>query len=157
MPAFGGPRRHLRGTTKAFLAASNWLDLGWKSATCAPFLTTHRFSLLYFATHSGEVQGGTSNVLAGDLTRRVKVKLTNALVGLAALGGAALSAGTATAMPIGLTTNAGLLNVEQVRLVCDGYGRCFRTGPRYYRYGGPVVRFGFSGHRHRGWHHGRRW
>lgn len=91
------------------------------------------------------------------------MKLTYALVGLAALGGAALSSGAASAMPIGLAINTGITsNVEQVRLVCDAYGRCFRTAPRYYRHGGPVVRFGFSGHRrggwHRGgWHHGRRW
>lgn len=87
------------------------------------------------------------------------MKLTYALVGLAALGGAALSAGTATAMPIGLASHTDIAsNVEQVRLVCDAYGRCFRTGPRYYRHGGPVVRFGYGGgHRRGGWHHGRRW
>jgi cytolysin (calcineurin-like family phosphatase) len=44
------------------------------------------------------------------------VKLKHALVGLAALGGAALSAGTASAMPIGLATNADIAsNVEQGR------------------------------------------
>lgn len=90
------------------------------------------------------------------------MKLTYALVGLAALGGAVLSAGTASAMPIGLATNADIAsNVEQVRLVCDAYGRCFRTGPRYYGYGygyrGPVVRYGYGGGYGRGWHHGRRW
>jgi len=86
------------------------------------------------------------------------VKLKHALVGLAALGGAALSTGAASAMPIGLATNADIAsNVEQVRLVCDVYGRCFRTGPRYYGYGGPVVRYGYGGGWHRGWHHGRGW
>ena len=92
------------------------------------------------------------------------MKLTYALVGLAALGGAALSAGSAAAMPIGLAINAGIAsNVEQVRLVCDAYGRCFRTAPRYYGYGGPVVRYGYGGGWRRGgwhrggWHHGRRW
>jgi hypothetical protein len=87
------------------------------------------------------------------------MKLSYALVGLAALGGVALSAGTASAMPIGLASGAGIAaNVEQVRLVCDVYGRCFRTGPRYYGYGRPAVRFGFGGgHRRGGWHHGRRW
>ncbi len=86
------------------------------------------------------------------------MKLKYALVGLAALGGAALSAATASAMPIGLATNADIAsNVEQVRLVCDAYGRCFRTGPRYYGYGGPVVRYGYGGGWHRGWHHERRW
>ena len=86
------------------------------------------------------------------------MKLTHALVGLAALGGAALSTGAASAMPIGLATNADIAaNVEQVRLVCDGYGRCFRTAPRFYGYGGPVVRFGYGGGRRYGWRHGRRW
>jgi hypothetical protein len=88
------------------------------------------------------------------------VTLTYALVGLAALGGAALSAGTASAMPLGLATNADLAsNVEQVRLVCNAYGRCFRTAPRFYGYRGPVVRYGYGygGGYHRGWHHGRRW
>jgi len=89
-----------------------------------------------------------------------KVKLTHALLGLTALSGAALTAGTASAMPIGLATNADIAsNVSQVRLVCDAYGRCFRTAPRYYGYGGPVVRFGYGGGgwRRGGWHHGRRW
>lgn len=88
------------------------------------------------------------------------MKLNHALVGLAALGGAALSAGTASAMPIGLATNPDIAsNVEQVRLVCDGYGRCFRTAPRYSYgyYGGPVVRFGYGGGYRRHWHRGYRW
>lgn len=90
------------------------------------------------------------------------MKLTSAFLGLAALGGVALSAASASAMPIGLATNADIAsNVEQVRLVCDGYGRCFRTGPRYYGYGGPVVRYGYGygygGGWHRGWRGGRRW
>jgi hypothetical protein len=84
------------------------------------------------------------------------MKLKFALVGLAALGGAALSAGAASAMPLGLATNADIASdVEQVRLICDVYGRCFRTAPRYYGYyGGPAVRFGYGGRYHRGW---RRW
>jgi hypothetical protein len=87
------------------------------------------------------------------------MKLTHALIGLAALGGAAISAGAASAMPIGLATNSDIAaNVEQVRLVCDVYGRCFRTAPRFYGYGGPVVRFGYGGGwRRGGWRHGRRW
>ena len=90
------------------------------------------------------------------------MKLKLALAGLVALGGAALSTGAASAMPIGLATNADVAsNVEQVRLVCDRFGRCFRThgygyGPRYgfgprYGYGG-----GWRGG-HRGWHGGHRW
>jgi hypothetical protein len=52
------------------------------------------------------------------------MKLKLALVGLVALGGAALTAGTASAMPIGLATNADIAsNIDQVRLVCNAYGR----------------------------------
>jgi hypothetical protein len=61
-------------------------------------------------------------------------------------------------MPIGLAANAdNASNVEQVRLVCNGYGRCFRTGPRYYGWRGPVVRYGYHRGYRGGWHHGRRW
>ena len=35
-------------------------------------------------------------------------------------------------MPNGLSGIGAPANVEQVRLVCDAYGRCFRTAPRYY-------------------------
>jgi hypothetical protein len=77
------------------------------------------------------------------------MKLKFALVGLTALGSLAV-AGTASAMPIGLATNAGIAtNVDQVRLVCDDFGRCFRTAG--YGYG---RHYGSGG----GWHHGgRRW
>ena len=66
----------------------------------------------------------------------MKIKL--ALVGLFALGGAALTAGTASAMPIGLATNADIAsNIDQVRLICNAYGRCWRTpGYAYNYYGG---------------------
>ena len=87
------------------------------------------------------------------------MKLSYALVGLAAVSGVALSAGTASAMPIGMAAGPDIAaNVEQVRLVCDVYGRCFRTAPRFYGYGGPVVRYGYGGGwRRGGWGYGRRW
>jgi hypothetical protein len=109
--------------------------------------------------HSANVHRGTITFRAGIKTTESKVKLKYALVGLAALGGAALSAGTASAMPIGLATNTDIAaNVEQVRLVCDFYGRCFRTGPRYYGYGGPVVGYGYGGgYRRYGYGGYRRW
>ncbi len=91
------------------------------------------------------------------------MKIAYALVGFAALGGV-LSAGTASAMPIGLAANADIAaNVEQVRLVCDAYGRCFRTGGYGYGYGygygGPRYYggYGYGGGYRRGWRHGRRW
>jgi hypothetical protein len=63
---------------------------------------------------------------------------------------AATAASLATATPIAaqtLTTETA--NVEQVRLVCDEYGRCYRTAPRYVqRYynndEGYVVRRGYG-------------
>ncbi len=88
-----------------------------------------------------------------------EMKLRFALIGLAALGGAALSAGAASAMPVGPASGAGVnSDVEQVRLVCNGYGRCWRTGPVYVRpYG---FGYGYGGYRRRGYGYGgyrRRW
>jgi hypothetical protein len=84
------------------------------------------------------------------------MKLKLAVIGLVALGGAAFSAGSASAMPIGLASGADIAsNVEQVRLVCNRWGRCWRTGPvfvRPYGYG-----YGY-GYRRRGYYGGyRRW
>ena len=61
------------------------------------------------------------------------MKVKAAVVGLAALGGIALTAGPASAMPNGLP-QAGQIagqtaNVEQVRLVCNRFGRCCGTVP----------------------------
>ena len=92
-----------------------------------------------------------------------EMKLKLMVAGLVALGGVALGAGSASAMPNGLAAN-GLVgqsgNVEQVRLVCDEFGRCFRRpnygyGPRY-GYGGPRYGFGggYGGPRRGGWDRG---
>ena len=66
---------------------------------------------------------------------------------------AALAVGlttTATAMPLDKLTglSANTIETEQVRLVCNRWGRCWRTGYRAYGYG-------YGG----GWrrHHHRRW
>jgi hypothetical protein len=65
------------------------------------------------------------------------MKLKFALVGLIALGGAALTAGTASAMP--LAPLGQVSNVESVALVCGPNG-CIRTAPRVYGYGYGVRR-----------------
>jgi hypothetical protein len=65
------------------------------------------------------------------------MKLKFALVGLIALGGAALTAGTASAMPLAPLGQAS--NVESVALVCGPNG-CIRTAPRVYGYGYGVRR-----------------
>ena len=89
------------------------------------------------------------------------MKLKFALVGLAALGGAALSTETASAMPIGSVTIPDIAsNIDQVRLVCNAYGRCWRAPGYAYGYygGGPVIRYGYGGYGYgRGWRGGRRW
>jgi hypothetical protein len=87
------------------------------------------------------------------------MKLKLALAGLVALGGAALSSGAASAMPIGLATNTDIAsNIEQVRLVCDRFGRCFRTRGYGYGYGYGRPHYGYGGGWHRGgWHRGHRW
>jgi hypothetical protein len=66
------------------------------------------------------------------------MKLKHALVGLVALGGAALTAGTASAMPLAPLGQSQTSNVENVAVVCGPRG-CIRTAP-VYRYGGYGVR-----------------
>lgn len=99
------------------------------------------------------------------------MKLRYALVGLAAFGASAFSVGSASALPMGLVT--GPSNLEQIRVVCDRFGRCYRTRPRVYAapsygygpsyygygpsyyggygYGGPAISFGVG---HGGGHGG---
>ncbi|HTG06514.1 MAG TPA: hypothetical protein VK635_20990 [Bradyrhizobium sp.] len=79
------------------------------------------------------------------------MKLKLAFVALVAFGGAALSAGTASAMPLApLQSNAS--NVESVALVCGPRG-CVRTVPAYRR-GVVVVRRPYV--RRYGYHRGYR-
>lgn len=87
------------------------------------------------------------------------MKLKFVLAGLVALGGAALTAGTASALPMApLGTSS---NVESVALVCGPNG-CVRTAPAY-RYGYGVRRGGYAyGYRRGGYAYGyrrgyRRW
>ena len=77
------------------------------------------------------------------------MKFSFDLVGLAALGMFAVTA-AASAMPLDLTTNSGIeTNVDQVRLVCDRYGRCYQTRGYGYR-NGPRYGNGPRFDRHRG-------
>ena len=50
-----------------------------------------------------------------------------------------IAAGAASAMPLSnlSTTVQNDNGIEQVRLVCNRWGRCWHTGPRYYRSYGP--------------------
>ena len=84
------------------------------------------------------------------------MKLKFALVGLLALGGAALTAGTASAMPLAPLSPS--TNVESVALVCGPNG-CVRTAPVYrgYGYGYGVRRGGYAyGVRRGGYAYGAR-
>jgi hypothetical protein len=85
------------------------------------------------------------------------MNLKAAVVGLAALGGIAFTSGSALAMPNGLP-QAGQIasqsaNVEQVRWVCNVWGRCFWRPNWYgaYAYYGP--RPWWRWHRWHRWHH----
>ena len=95
------------------------------------------------------------------------MKLKFAVLGLAAMGGAALVSGPAlAAMPNGIPqadriAGGPAAEVDQVRMVCNRWGRCWWR-PNYYGgaygyYGGPrrfygARPYGYYGHRH--W---RRW
>ena len=81
------------------------------------------------------------------------MKLKFALVGLIALGGAALAAGTASAMPLAPLGQAS--NIESVALVCGPNG-CIRTAPRVYGYGYGVRRGYAYGVRRGGYAYGVR-
>ena len=64
---------------------------------------------------------------------------------------------TASAMPVAPLPADAISNVDQVRWVCNPWGRCWWRPNYYHSYGFyPVPRFG---HRHWGWHHRgwRRW
>jgi hypothetical protein len=73
------------------------------------------------------------------------MRLRFALVGLVALSGAALSAETASAMPLAPFGQSQTSNVENAALICGPNG-CVRTAPVYRRYGYGVRR-GYAYHR----------
>jgi hypothetical protein len=83
------------------------------------------------------------------------MKYKSALVGLLALGTIGLAPQSASAIPNGLPHANDLSNIEQVRWVCNPWGRCWWR-PNYYRsfgfYPGPRFRHRHWGWRHRGWH-----
>jgi hypothetical protein len=82
------------------------------------------------------------------------MKLKFTLIGLLALGAVASVPQSASAFPNGLTHADQASNVEQVRWVCNPWGRCWWR-PNYYRaygfYPAPRVH-PYWGWRHRGWH-----
>jgi hypothetical protein len=84
------------------------------------------------------------------------MKLRFALIGLAALSGAVLSAGTASAMPLAPLGQSETSNVENAAVACGPRG-CIRTAP-IYRYGYGVRRYGYGVRRGYAYRRGyRRW
>ena len=69
------------------------------------------------------------------------MKLKFAIAGLVALGGAALTAGAASAMPVAAL--APPVAIESVAVVCGPAG-CIRTAPVYRGYGYGVRRGGYA-------------
>ena len=87
----------------------------------------------------------------------MKLRLGLAIVGLVALGGAAITAGMASAMPLAPLGQSQASNVESVAVVCGPNG-CIRTAPVYRRYGYGVRRYGYGVRRGYAYHRGyRRW
>jgi hypothetical protein len=84
------------------------------------------------------------------------MKLVSALVGVAILGGVALSTGAASAMPATIPGQASQAsNVEQAAYVCNGWGRCWHRPAYGDGYFHPHYYGGWGWHRGwGGWHHG---
>ena len=87
------------------------------------------------------------------------MKLVSAFVGLAALGGVALSGGAASAQPIDVPGASG---VVPSGYICNEWGHCWHR--HYYGGGGyyhPHYWGGYGWHRHwgggYGWHHWHHW
>jgi hypothetical protein len=82
------------------------------------------------------------------------MKLVSALVGLAALGGVALSVAPASAMPAGIGANASQSPyVQQAAYVCNEWGHCWHQhsyGGGYYHHWHPHY---YGGWGYGGWHH----
>ena len=67
-----------------------------------------------------------------------RLKLVIAFCGALLAGGTAMSVSSASAAPmvdpfVAGSTQTTAPNVEKARIVCNAWGRCWRTGPRYYR------------------------
>jgi hypothetical protein len=77
------------------------------------------------------------------------MKLVSAIVGLAALGGVALSTASASAMPVTVPGQASQAsNIIQADYVCNGWGHCWH---RPYDSDGYVHPHYYGGWGHRGW------
>jgi hypothetical protein len=89
------------------------------------------------------------------------MNLKATLVALTAVGGIALSTGSAFAMPNGIP-QAGQItgqtaNVQEVRWVCNAWGRCWHRPNWYGAYGYYGARPYWRWHRWHRWHHWHHW
>jgi hypothetical protein len=85
------------------------------------------------------------------------MKLVSALVGLAALGGVALSSAAASAMPVAIPGQAAQAsNVQQAAYVCNEWGHCWYQPTFGYGCYRPHFYGGWGWHWRR-WRHWRRW
>lgn len=85
------------------------------------------------------------------------MKITSALIGIAALGGVALSSGAASAMPVATPAQASSV-VIPAGYVCNEWGHCWHRHSYGYGYGyyHPHYWGGWGWHR-RYWHRWHRW
>ena len=85
------------------------------------------------------------------------MKLKSALIGLLTLGVIASVPQSASAFPNGLPQTVQMSNVEQVRWVCNPWGRCWWR-PNYYGsygfYPAPFYARPYRGWHYRGWRRG---
>jgi hypothetical protein len=84
------------------------------------------------------------------------MKLVSALVGLAALGGVALSNAAASAMPVAIPGQASQASsLQEAAYVCNAWGRCWHQPAYGYGYYHPQYYGGWGWHRRwgYGWHH----
>ena len=89
------------------------------------------------------------------------MKLVSALVGLAALGGVALSSAAASAMPVAIPGQAAQAsNVQQAAYFCNAWGHCWHQPTYAYGYGyyHPHYYGGWGWHHRWGyWHRWHHW
>ena len=89
------------------------------------------------------------------------MKLVSALVGLAALGGVALSSAAASAMPVAVPAQAAQAsNVQQAAYFCNAWGHCWHQPTYAYGYGyyHPHYYGGWGWHHRWGyWHRWHHW
>lgn len=89
------------------------------------------------------------------MSRSTKVLAISAAL---AFGAAVFAAAPASAAPMADPFVGGAAQsttIEKARVVCDAWGRCWRTRPRYYAprfyYGRPMYRRGWGYRRYRRW------